>query len=262
MKQSEFIQELKANLAERLNEQELADILSDYESFFAFGREEGQTDDQISQELGSPAFLAQSLLEEQDHKHEKTLNKHIANPGRRLCAYLIDAVVASIPSFIVSLFIGSAVFPFIFMILFYSTPALSLSVYTASASFSQDESYATVTDTKGPVVKTQIEHGENKSAPTLIFTGIVGIVFYLFYALLCTWLLKGQTLGKKLMRIKVRSSTTDRASKGAIFYREFLGKILINSIPIVPLVSVFTVLFTKEHKALHDMLADTIVSNC
>lgn len=262
MKQSEFIQELKANLAERLNEQELADILSDYESFFTSGREEGRTDDQISQALGSPTFLAQSLLEEQNGKNDKVLNKRIANPGKRLCAFLIDSIIASIPSFIVTLIIGTAVVPFIFMILFYSTPALSLSVYTASASFSQDESYATITDAKGQVVKTQIEHSGNKPASSLIYIGIAGIIFYLFYALLSTWLLKGQTLGKKLMCIKVRSSMTDPVSKGTIFYREFLGKVLINSIPLVPLISIFTVLFTKEHKALHDMLADTIVSDC
>lgn len=262
MRQSEFIQELKINLAEKLSEQEVEDILADYESFFTSGREEGRTDDQISQELGSPAFLAQSLLEEQDGKNNKAMNKRIANPGKRLCAFLIDSVIASIPSFIVSLFIGSAVLPFILMILFYSSPAVSLSLFSASASFHEEESYATVTDAKGQVVKTQIEQSGNKPAAALIDASIAGVAFYLLYSLLCTWLLKGQTLGKKLMRIKVRFSTTDPATKGAIFYREFLGKILINSIPIVPLVSIFTVLFTKEHKALHDMLAGTIVTDC
>jgi len=61
------------------------------------------------------------------------------------------------------------------------------------------------------------------------------------------------------MHIKVMHSNKESAKRSSIFIRELLGKILINSIPIIPLVSLFTILFTKEHKALHDMLADTIV---
>ncbi|MHB8062240.1 MAG: RDD family protein, partial [Ruminiclostridium sp.] len=85
--------------------------------------------------------------------------------------------------------------------------------------------------------------------------------FYLFYALICTLLFRGQTIGKKIMRIKVRHSNTKSITNVGIFCREFLGKTLINSIPIIPLISLFTISFTKDHKALHDMLGDTIVSD-
>jgi uncharacterized RDD family membrane protein YckC len=81
----------------------------------------------------------------------------------------------------------------------------------------------------------------------------------MLYSLGATLILRGQTIGKRLMRIKVRRSDTDPVTRGRIFSRELLGKILINSIPIVPFISIFTILLTKEHKALHDMLADTIV---
>ena len=82
MKQSEYLRELKENLDGKFSPEALKDILSDYESFFVSGREGGKTDDEISGELGSPAFLAKSLLEEHaDHKPDQT-DKHVANPGR------------------------------------------------------------------------------------------------------------------------------------------------------------------------------------
>lgn len=63
------------------------------------------------------------------------------------------------------------------------------------------------------------------------------------------------------MRIKIKRSNTATAGNGGLFLRECIGKILINSIPLIPLISFFTILFTSEHKALHDLLADTIVSD-
>lgn len=48
MKQFEYLNELKENLEGRLSPETIKDILSDYESFFVSGREEGKTDDEIS----------------------------------------------------------------------------------------------------------------------------------------------------------------------------------------------------------------------
>ena len=44
-----------------------------------------------------------------------------------------------------------------------------------------------------------------------------------------------------------------------IFKREVLGKVLLNSIPIFPVISFFTMLFTKDRLTLHDMIGKTIV---
>lgn len=63
MNQSEFIRILKEQLQDRMSEHELTEIINDYESFFVSGREEGRTDNQIAEELGSPIILATSLLE-------------------------------------------------------------------------------------------------------------------------------------------------------------------------------------------------------
>jgi uncharacterized membrane protein len=260
MKQSEFIHELEIQLKGTIPDDDLREVLFDYEGFFISGREEGRTDDQISAELGSPSYLAQSLRNEQNDRLH-AFNKNIANPGKRLCAFLIDSVIASTPFLFSALLISSTIVPFLSLVLFYSNPAPSTVFYTATSLF-YDETDTEVEQrtihTSGnnfTIIKTE------KHAWLRNLIDIVGFTVYLLYSLICSLLLHGQTLGKKLMRIRVRAATAEPSSKQTIFYREFLGKVLINSIPIVPLVSLFTLLFTKQHKTLHDMLADTIVTN-
>ena len=44
-----------------------------------------------------------------------------------------------------------------------------------------------------------------------------------------------------------------------IFVREVLGKVILNSIPVIPVISIFTMIFTKKRLALHDMIGKTRV---
>lgn len=260
MKQFEYLNELKENLEGRLSPETIKDILSDYESFFVSGREEGKTDDEISAGLGSPAFLAKSLLEAQEET-QVAPDKHIANSGRRLCAYFIDAVIAVLPAFVVTYVLGSAILSYMLLI-GYPSPLVGASTYLSFAAYQE----YTTTDTSSHAVVSVSEDGEKniqkdsrRPTPVSIAFAVFALVFYMLYSLGATLILRGQTIGKRLMRIKVRRSDTDPVTRGRIFSRELLGKILINSIPIVPFISIFTILLTKEHKALHDMLADTIV---
>jgi len=273
MKQSEYLRELKENLETRVTQEELKDILSDYESFFVSGKEDGRTDDEISNELGSPAFLAKSLLDEHTVKETGQLDKRISNPGRRMCAYLIDAIIAVIPALIMSIIIGTIALPYLVFIT-YPSPVIGATVYMSYAAFT----YTTISEVTNVTTSEVKQNGESvdivekglnqnnmgsgKQPSTIIsILAVLSLAFYIFYSLVCTLIFRGQTVGKKLLHIKVRRSNTEVASSGAIFCREFLGKTLINSIPIIPIISLFTILFTKEHKALHDMLGDTIVSD-
>lgn len=278
MKQSEYLRELKENLESRVSIEELKDILSDYESFFMSGREEGKNDDEISEELGSPGFLGKSLLEEHSGKESRQLDKHITNPGRRLCAYAMDTIIAVVPALLVLLVIGRTLaLPFV-LFLTYPSPGVGASVYMSYSTYTEysssgvTEIYVIGEDGTKVTNASNLESGseaakqsrwENGKKPSLITSILasVGLLFYLIYSLVCTLIFKGQTVGKKLMHIKIRRSNTELVTKGTIFYREFLGKTLINSIPLIPLISLLTILFTKEHKALHDMLADTIVTD-
>lgn len=271
MKQSEFIRELRINLETKLLPAELEDIISDYESFFAAGRGEGKSDDEISEELGSPAYLAKSLLDEHSVKDSskglKEVVKQSANPGRRLSAYLIDAVIAILPAFLISLVLLANVFLPCIMFVTSPSPLAGAPVYLSYASYTTLSDATVITESNNGVDSTYVYKkgldGEWKLTEpdnSVQVFAVLSLVFYFLYSTICTLLLKGQTLGKKIMKIKVQRTNTERASGGAIFIREFLGKVLINSIPIVPLISLFTILLTKDNKALHDMLADTIVT--
>lgn len=264
MKQSEYLCELKENLEGMLTPEMLKDILSDYESFFVSGREDGKTDDEISGELGSPAFLARSLLEEQPEIETGQQDQHLANPGRRLSAYFIDALIAVLPAFVVTSILGSTILS-CFLLIMYPSPLAGASIYTSYASYQEfsviesrsysPNSVSTVPEASREIVQANV----NKPSPLSVAAALFALAFFLLYSLAATLVFRGQTIGKKLMYIKVRRSNTGPVTKGGIFSRELLGKILINSIPLVPLISIFTILLTKEHKALHDMLADTIV---
>ncbi|EHQ90580.1 RDD family protein [Desulfosporosinus youngiae] len=276
MKQSEYLRELKENLEGKLAPETVKDILADYESFFLAGREEGKTDDEISDGLGSPAFLAKSLLEGQAATENGLTvkpDKHIAHPGRRLCAYLIDAAIAFLPVLVLTSFLGSAIMSF-YMFIFYPAPLSGASVFLSYAAYGEyktTESYPVEVQVQ-PETNREIvrEGGSNpervqkdfpKPTAVKIAAAWFALAFYLLYSLVATLLFRGQTVGKKLLRLKVRRSDTGPVSSGSIFLRELLMKTVINSIPLVPLISLVTILYSEEHKTLHDMLADTIVVN-
>ncbi len=319
MKQYEYLRELRENLEGHMTPEEIDDILSDYESFFISGKEEGKTEDEISEELGSPAYLAKTLIEEHrrsfgarkeencgDDFSEAGENtdksrrsyvtdkeachgeRQIAMPWRRMCAYLIDSVIAVIPISVVSIIAGALLLPYLLFIS-YLSPGLgtligmSYRVYSTYNGYQEytysisDESVdfnsSTGTrDANGPVLSTYTYRigPDGRQGDTWVITPakariisiltFAGLGFYVFYSLICTLVLKGQTIGKKIMRIKVQGSNTENITKMVVFCREFLGKTLINSIPLIALISFITILITPEHKALHDMLAGTVVT--
>lgn len=289
MKQSDYMHELKESLITRMPPEELADILRDYESFFAAGREEGRSEEDIARELGSPAFLARTLLAEdgsyvppppiaqpgpQPASTSVQPDQHLARPGVRICAFAIDVLIAVLPASIVAFMVGLAALPFL-LIIAAPSPLAGASLYLGFHAF-------TVMDSVGVAVQqgmsqtidsTGVIMGEvgrqnyqemfqtaNRLSPLPRYLSIMALLFYLLYVPVCTLFLRGQTLGKRLMRIQVRQNGNQTVRRSALFFREFLGKLLLNSIPIVPLISLFTLLLTKEHKTLHDMLADTTVT--
>jgi uncharacterized membrane protein len=291
MKQSEYLRELEINLESGLSPAEVKDILSDYESFFTTGREEGKSDDNISEELGSPAYLAKTLIDEhhgsgsrKESKKESNNEpykesgsnpgiaaKPSANPGRRLCAYLVDSVIAVLPAMLLSLIFMAGMNLSYMMFIFSPSPVVGASAFFSYSAYTVEKSGTVIStntkETNRDVISTQVyrkgldgEWASSRPNKGSIAFAVFSLAFYLLYSTVSTFLFKGQTFGKKLMRIKVRRTSTEQVSGGMIFIREFLGKVLLNSIPIVAIVSLFTMLLTKDHRTLHDMLADTVVT--
>jgi len=211
-------------------------------------------------------------LEEHNVKESRQpeVDKHITSPGQRLCAYIIDAIIAIIPAMVVSFVAGAAMLPFLLFIT-YPSPAAGTSAYLGYSSYSymvseQHPTYSykvTGTNNVEEISEKAIREALNKQhktvSPSVSIMAILGLAFYLLYSTVCTLVLGGQTIGKKIMHIRVQHTNERKPTIGTFLCRELLGKVIINSIPVFPLISVLTILFTKEHKALHDMLSDTIV---
>jgi len=197
-------------------------------------------------------------LEEHNVKESRQpeVDKHITSPGQRLCAYIIDAIIAIIPAMVVSFVAGAAMLPFLLFIT-YPSPAAGTSAYLGYSSYSymvseQHPTYSykvTGTNNVEEISEKAIREALNKQhktvSPSVSIMAILGLAFYLLYSTVCTLVLGGQTIGKKIMHIRVQHTNERKPTIGTFLCRELLGKVIINSIPVFPLISVLTILFTK-----------------
>lgn len=274
MNKDEYLKILKEHLEYHVSQNELNDILADYESFFISATEEGQTESSVIDSLGAPDILAQGILAEK----ESELELEYTSPGKRLAAFMIDALVAIVPITLFSLFRGVAGFS-VLLFMLYPAPLSGAIVYSGIATYSsftetstsriimEDESGITLTEVIEEPVGDKHNVISNTDglidinsplAPIIQISSIIAILFYLLYASIATVCFH-TTLGKKLMHINVCTSQLGPIGKKDAIIREFVGKVLINSIPFVPLISLFTITFTKKNQAIHDMILNTIV---
>lgn len=86
MTKESFMQQLK-NALKRIPEEERTDILQDYEEHFAFGLEEGKTEEEIASALGSPSQIAKEL-QANYHLEKVTTNATTGNIFRALWAVI------------------------------------------------------------------------------------------------------------------------------------------------------------------------------
>lgn len=85
-------------------------------------------------------------------------------------------------------------------------------------------------------------------------TALISIYFYHVWS----YWYRGATIGKYVMGLRVIDATTGlNLSTGQVILREFFGKGLLGIVSL-PL-SLFPVVFGRERKAIHDMIAHTIV---
>lgn len=81
------------------------------------------------------------------------------------------------------------------------------------------------------------------------------------YFTLLPFLLDGQTIGKKIFRIKVVNERGEKASLKRLFIREIFGKFLLNFVSFFfgHLISLILLENRKDKKSIADILAATIV---
>jgi len=185
---------------------------------------------------------------------------------KRVAAFLIDAVAAFIPALAMYLvFTGSYAG---WTPIWYESPVIA-AVTMFDLPLQVNESLNTFDNGDG---STHTEYNVSFSATVCRVVSVLAIVFYVFYSAFCAYIFDGQTVGKKLMglRILIRGSTDipedeeerqkwKKKNDKCLFVREILGKILLNSIPIFPIISFFTMIFTKDRLTMHDMIGKTCV---
>lgn len=77
MDKHEFLFKLRNSLRWTFSSDEIADILRDYESFFATGSEEGKTESAICDGFGNPSVIARDLAAALDKKKTRPLSVRI-----------------------------------------------------------------------------------------------------------------------------------------------------------------------------------------
>lgn len=104
----------------------------------------------------------------------------------------------------------------------------------------------------------------DRSAIAMVAGVVVGLSGFLVWAYFTFLNVKrtGQSLGKKILGIKVVRTNGSPASVGRIFWLRNIANALISAIPILGAVYGLVDLlfiFTESRQCLHDKLADTIV---
>lgn len=112
----------------------------------------------------------------------------------------------------------------------------------------------------------------------------ISCVLYIGYFVVFAFLNKGQTFGKKLLKFRIVSKNEDRAKIGRIFIRSLfiygilsslysavfvnflsvkafnIGSVIVSYIEILFIIVSFTmVLYRKDKRGMHDMIAGTVV---
>lgn len=109
--------------------------------------------------------------------------------------------------------------------------------------------------------------GPNATPNYAAFLGTAGLAAlpgFVILTVITVWLVvrNGQTIGKKIVGIKVVRSNGDKAGLGRIFWLRNVVVILLSLIPIaggvISLVDALLI-FRQSRQCLHDQIADTIV---
>lgn len=95
----------------------------------------------------------------------------------------------------------------------------------------------------------------------LLITGGIIILIAGFYYLFIPMIFRGQTLGKKVMEIKIVKEDGNDIDFTSLFLREMVGRIIIDlfSFGLAEIISFFVMLLSENHRTFYDSLANTMV---
>lgn len=179
-----------------------------------------------------------------------------ANIVRRIVAFLIDSLMAFVPMLVVLLLLTRNYQGYGFIApAFHATPLLGVvTVIDVPANV-----HEAINTHDNDIGGTYTDYDVSLFATFKRVISVVAVVFYVFYGTFTTCIFEGKTFGKHLMKITTVAVDTKKPLK-KLLLREIIGKVLLNSIPVVPVISFFMMIFTPKHLALHDLLFKTRVA--
>ncbi len=284
MNKKEFLDELENALSGRLPESDIGEITSDYGDIFDNSVKNGRTEAEIAKEIGSPAKIARTILEDGmdagnrssgnsfnfEHKggreytdFQKNINEktskifdkviepdrnvaidQLASMARRLGAYVIDSLLLGV--FVMGGFFALFA-PFVFM-----TRASSVEVYNMPINMGNVAIESTMAH-MGPI-------GSGIAIGNLFMVFLAFGAFNLFTTLIL-WATNGYTPGKWILGIRVVKINGAKISFLDALLRELVIKCIANSIlsGVLNIISFVWGCVTDDHKTVHDMAAQTQV---
>jgi Predicted membrane protein len=234
MNKNEFLRELENNLHDKIDNDDLQNILMDYAEIFESSKADNKTEDETSNMIGSPSIVAKNILDEYTDtkvsKPSKAANYEIAPFGKRIAAFIIDSILSLLP---LGIFIAA---PNGIINALFIAPINPFILFTFGIPNFRP---------------TNAEIAINLSL-TLIF---------ILYGTVVMLILKNKTIGMYLMGIKVAKTNNSSLKAVDIILRQLLGKIIIPSLTfgISNIVSFFWALFSKSNNTVQDKIAGTLV---
>ena len=170
---------------------------------------------------------------------------------KRGIAYVIDAIIAVMPAIVMYVIFAGEIRTL--APVYYPAPVIG-AVSMVDLPVEVNKSVSIVKDDEGIITTSN----HTMTADAMRALSVLVIVFYVGYSAFCTALYDGRTVGKKIMHLRV---VTDRETKPlkAYLLREILGKIIINSTVIIPVISVVMAIIMPKKKTIHDFIGGTRV---
>lgn len=234
MNKDEFLRELENNLYGKIENDDLKNILMDYDEIFESSKDENKSEDETSKMIGSPSIVAKNILNEYTEtkvlKPNDFTNNEIAPFGKRITAFIIDSILSLLP---IAIFIAAPSGIINTLFIAPINPSIFLSA---------------------PI---------QNFRPTnlqIAFNLTLSLIFWL-YGTVVMMVLKNKTIGMKIMGIKVVKNNNSDLKAIDIILRQLLGMLIIPSFTfgISNIVSFFWALFSKTNNTVHDKIAGTLV---
>lgn len=293
MTRKEFLTELKNSLEGKLPQDEISEILNDYNDIFGNGIYDGKTEEETAIELGSPAKIARKILEDTPEKQFKsnadksyTDTRNLASMSSRFGAFAIDTIIGTI---ILVIIMAAAYIPFLnqerviwnvdnggsgYEAKFHkdsnglTTKVEVLDKNHKNVFEGSSEEFVSFIDSNKLDISKDFSIRKHVTTVKVPFPSRVKLLIFLTALLasnifnsFITWKLKGYTIGKKLFKIRVQKIDGSAISFMDAIFRELIIKSIANVIlcGLLNIGSLIWASLTSERNTVHDRAAKTIV---